>query len=200
MSNKAKSKALIRAHARAGTSTGKTRRAESGGRPPEPSVCERCGAVFQKRVWRRGRPVSDALLATATWGTCPACAQRHDGTYVGRVRILCGASFASEDRIRRRIDNVAAWAEAVHPEHRIVSVDRDGDAIEVLTTSQKLAHRVAHELKKLLKGKVTYRWSDDGSLFATWTPARARGTTTRMRTTKHSSRRDRGTTEEGRAP
>jgi NMD protein affecting ribosome stability and mRNA decay len=199
MSTKAHSKALIRAHARAGTSTGKTRRAESGGRPPEPSVCERCGAVFQKRVWRSGRPASDALLARATWGTCPACAQRREGTYVGRVRILCGASFANEDRIRRRIDNVAAWAEAAHPEHRIVSVDRDGDAIEVLTTSQKLAHRVAHELKKLLRGTVTYRWSDDGSLFATWAPARAGGTT-RPRTTTHSSRRSRGATEDRQAP
>jgi NMD protein affecting ribosome stability and mRNA decay len=172
-----KSKALIRAHARGGTSTGKTRRAESGGRPPEPSICERCGAVFQRRVWRAGAPLSDALLASATWITCPACEQRRDGTYVGRVRILCGSPFEHEDAIRRRIENVAVQAEATQPEHRIVSVDRDGDAIEVLTTSQKLAHRIAHEIKKLLKGEVTYRWSDDGSLFVTWEPGGAGGRT-----------------------
>jgi hypothetical protein len=86
------------------------------------------------------------------------------------VRILCGSPFEHEDLIRRRIENVAAHAQASHPEHRIVSVDRDDDAIEVLTTSQKLAHRVAHEIKELLKGEVTYRWSDDGSLLATWAP------------------------------
>ena len=47
------------------------------------------------------------------------------------------------------------------------------DALEVLTTSQKLAHRIVHELKKLLGGKATYAWSDDGSLFATLRPARS---------------------------
>ena len=171
MTTKTKSKALIRANARAGTSTGKTRRAESGGRPPEPSICERCGAVFQRRVWRAG-PATDALLARATWVTCPACVQRREGTYVGRVRILCDALAADDERIRRRIENVAAVAEATQPEHRIVSVDREDDAIEVLTTSQKLAHRIAHALKELLRGTVTYRWSDDGSLFATCAPAR----------------------------
>jgi NMD protein affecting ribosome stability and mRNA decay len=175
MNTNTKSKALIRAHARAGTSTGKTRRAERGGRPSEPSICERCGAVFQRRVWRAGLSVSDAVLAKSTWTTCPACAQRRDGTYVGCVRILCGSPFAQEELIRRRIENVAARAEATHPEHRIVSVDRDGDAIQVLTTSQKLAHRVAHEIKAVLKGEVTYRWSDDGSLFATLAPPRAGG-------------------------
>ena len=192
MTTNAKSKALIRAQARAGTSTGKTRRAESGGRPPEPSICERCGAVFRRRVWRAGLPVSDALLAKATWITCPACIQRRDGTYVGCVRILCGSPFAQEELIRRRVENVGAQAEAAHPEHRIVSIDRDGDAIEVLTTSQKLAHRVAHEIKELLNGEVTYRWSDDGSLFATWAPTKAA-----ERSKRHATR---SAAHEGRTP
>ncbi|MBV8356385.1 MAG: hypothetical protein JO189_00400, partial [Deltaproteobacteria bacterium] len=38
----------------------------------------------------------------------------------------------------------------------------------VLTTSQKLAHRLAHELKKAFGGRVTYNWSDDGTLLAHW--------------------------------
>jgi hypothetical protein len=37
-----------------------------------------------------------------------------------------------------------------------------------LTTSQKLAHRIVHELKKAFRGRATYAWSDDGTLFATW--------------------------------
>jgi hypothetical protein len=42
------------------------------------------------------------------------------------------------------------------------------DGLDVLTTSQKLAHRIVRELKKLFRGRTTYRWSDDGSLFAVW--------------------------------
>jgi hypothetical protein len=92
---------------------------------------------------------------------------------MGRVRIVGETVLMHEDLIRRRIENVAARAAATQPERRIVSVAWTDDALEVLTTSQKLAHRLVHELKKVLGGKATYGWSDDGSLFATWEPARA---------------------------
>lgn len=177
MGTKGKTKGLIRAHSRAGTSSGKTHRAERSGRPPEPAICERCGAVFRRRAWHAGRTASHALLARAHWVTCPACVQRRDATYLGRLRIVGPSAVLQEDLIRRRSENVAARAEAAQPEHRIVSIERDGDALEILTTSQKLAHRLAHELKEVLGGKVTYRWSDDGSLFATWAPGRAARTT-----------------------
>jgi hypothetical protein len=46
---------------------------------------------------------------------------------------------------------------------------RDGAELEVLTTSQKLAHRIVNELKKAFRGRATYDWSDrDGALYATW--------------------------------
>ena len=166
----AKSKALIRARSRAFTTTGKTRPAEAGRRPHEPSACERCGAVFRRRVWRRGEPTSHALLARARWAVCPACVQERDATYLGRVRIVGETVHAHEDLIRRRIENVATRAAATQPERRVVSVEWSDGALEVLTTSQKLAHRLVHELKKVLGGKATYGWSDDGSLFATWGP------------------------------
>lgn len=176
----AKSKGLIRAHSRSSTTSGKTWPAEAGRRPKEPSACERCGAVFRRRLWRRGDVTTHALLARAHWVTCPACAQARDATYMGRVRIIGEPARAYEDVIRRRIANVATRAAATQPERRLVSIDWTGDVLEVLTTSQKLAHRIVHELKKLLGGKATYGWSDDGSLFATFALARgARKSATR---------------------
>lgn len=173
MSTHGKSKGLIRALSRRATASGKTRLAEPSGRLSEPSACERCGSIFRRRVWRRGEATSHALLARARWVTCPACAQKADATYVGRVRIVGETVRAREDLIRHRIGNVAARAASTQPERRVVSVAWDGDALEVLTTSQKLAHRIVHELKKILGGKATYAWSDDGSLFATWSPGRS---------------------------
>jgi hypothetical protein len=38
----------------------------------------------------------------------------------------------------------------------------------VITTSQTLAHRIVHELKKRFRGRASCAWSDDGTLFATW--------------------------------
>jgi hypothetical protein len=70
--------------------------------------------------------------------------------------------------IRRRINNVTARARWTQPERQIVSLVRKGSAIEVVTTSQKLAHRIARELQKAFGGRTSYSWADrDGELLAT---------------------------------
>ena len=78
--------------------------------------------------------------------------------------------MADEDGIRRRIRNVAARAAFTQPERQVVSVESRGKVLDVLTTSQKLAHRIAHELKKAFGGRTSYVWSDDRTLLATWQP------------------------------
>ncbi|MGB8413282.1 MAG: hypothetical protein WCE23_10700, partial [Candidatus Binatus sp.] len=71
--------------------------------------------------------------------------------------------------IRSRIANVERRAEFTQPERRIVSSKWDGATLEVLTTSQKLAHRIARELQKAFGGRARYTWSDqDGALTAVW--------------------------------
>lgn len=136
--------------------------------PREPAVCERCGAVFMRRTWRQDRRPTAALLDQATWTVCPACRQSAAGEYCGRVLVQGTFVAANEAALRRRILNVAARARVTQPERRLVAVDRTADGLEVLTTSQKLAHRVARELTKAFHGRATYRWSDDGTLLATW--------------------------------
>lgn len=165
-----KGKGRIRSLSRKGSQSGKglpvTKKA--GGTPP-PSVCERCGAVFSRRTWRRDHRVTDTLLAKAKWTVCPSCTQVAGGEYFGRVVIRGAYASANEAAIRQRIENVAARAGFTQPQRRLVAVSRESDGLEVLTTSQKLAHRIANELKKAFGGKASYTWSDrDGSLFAIW--------------------------------
>jgi NMD protein affecting ribosome stability and mRNA decay len=164
-----KSKGLIRSLNRASTRSNKTRPAEGGKGPlPEPSGCERCGSIFSRRVWRQGRRVTAALLEQVHWTTCPACEQTRRATGLGRI-ILRGPYVAPhEEAIRRRIANVAARAAFTQSQRRVSSIERRDDGLEVLTTSQKLAHRIVRELEKAFGGRVSYAWSDDGSLFATW--------------------------------
>lgn len=160
---------LIRAGSRKGVRDKKTAAGEKRtGRLPEPSVCERCGAVFARRTWRLGRRLSGALLDRARWTKCPACKQAGSGEYRGRVVVRGAIAAEQETAIRRRVANVDALARMMQPERRVVSAERDGAVFEVLTTSQKLAHRIARELKKAFGGRVAYKWSDDGSLFAVW--------------------------------
>jgi len=165
-----KGKGLIRSMSRKGTR--KDRKPPVASKDTslrEPACCERCGAVFSRQTWRRGRGVTHVLLGRAHWTVCPACKQAAGGEYFGRVLIRGAYAAANEAEIRRRIENVAARARFTQPQRRLVSTERDGNVLEVLTTSQKLAHRIVHELKKAFRGRASYAWSDeDGSLFATW--------------------------------
>jgi NMD protein affecting ribosome stability and mRNA decay len=140
--------------------------------PPlaEPTICARCGAVYARRTWRHDHSLSDEQIERGEWGFCPACLQVAHQEGQGRLLIHGSAVGPRAKLIRDRIENVAKRAGKTQPERRLVSVaEVDGAGrLEVLTTSQKLAHRLAHELKKAFGGKVAYSWSDDGSLFAQW--------------------------------
>jgi hypothetical protein len=133
-------------------------------------VCDGCGALYARRTWRFDHAVTADFLDRVAWVRCPACAQQRSGVAFGRV-VLRGTFVAEhEEKLRRRIANAAARAAATQPERRVLSVERAGDSIEVLTTSQKLAHRIVKELKKAFGGRARYVWdSRDGSLYATWT-------------------------------
>jgi hypothetical protein len=100
---------------------------------------------------------------------CPSCKQVETGEYFGRVVVRGTYVRPNEDAIRRRIENVAARAGFTEPLRRIVEISRSGNDLEVLTTSQKLAHRIVRELTKAFRGRASYRWSDsDRTLFAVW--------------------------------
>ena len=166
-------KGLIRSLTRGFARTKKRRAVEAAtGRPAEPSICESCGAVFSGRLWRRDRKVTGGLLERAKWVRCPACAQTAGEVGFGRIVIRGTFALVNEGSIRRRIANVASLAARRQPQRRISVIDRHDDLIEVITTSQKLAHRIVHELKKVFRGRASYVWSDDGTLFATWERAR----------------------------
>jgi len=170
-------RSLNRSFARDDTSPQVVRKTKT---PSEPTICARCGSVFLRRTWRHDHHLTDEMLERRKWGFCPACEQVSRLEAQGRL-IIRGSSVAGKrNLIRSRIENVARHGMKTQPERRIVSIDTiesDGDALEVLTTSQKLAHRIAHELKKVLGGRTSYSWSDDGTLFATWElePATAKG-------------------------
>jgi NMD protein affecting ribosome stability and mRNA decay len=132
-------------------------------------MCERCGAVYENKRWREGKAVERESPVGFTWTVCPACRQVETGEYFGRVLIRGKSVREHEDLIRNRIENVARRARFTQVERRVISIDRRGDDLEVLTTSQKLAHRIVRSLMSAFGGRGTYAWSDsDGELTATW--------------------------------
>ncbi len=169
MATKTEGKGRIRALNRKGVEDRKVVPAEKATqRTSEPRGCKQCGAVFSRRVWRRDRKITGALLDRMSWTVCPACRQAEAGEYYGRVLIRGAYAAEHDEAIRRRIANVDKKAQFTQPQRRVLSAQRDGAGIEVLTTSQKLAHRIVRELQKTFRGRASYHWSEDGTLYAVW--------------------------------
>lgn len=142
----------------------------------EPTMCERCGAVYQRKTWRRGERTRRTSLVGVAWTVCPACAQVADGEFFGRVRATRPMSRAQEDAIARRVRNVERRAGFTQPQRRTIRIERTDSGLEILTTSQKLAHRIARELAKAFGGRTRFTWTGpDGSLEAVWNPPLAWG-------------------------
>ena len=179
-------KTIERTKARAAEGTGRARvhkavrsqRAPLGPGRSNPArrraMCERCGNVYRGKRWLAATPAEASWPVGVTWVVCPACRQVAMGEYFGRL-VARGASVAAhEDEIRARVAHVAARARFTEPQRRVVSIERRGDEIEILTTSQKLAHRVASALVHAFGGRATYHWSpEDGALEATWSWGRS---------------------------
>lgn len=161
---------MIRELVRRGTAAGKVALpSKRRGAPAEPAVCSRCGEIYRRKTWRAGERSDTASLVGASWTVCPACRQTREGEYFGRVTLRGPISAAEEAELRRRVENVEARAQFTQPERRVVSFERTRGALVVLTTSQKLAHRIAREVVKLYGGNARYSWSDrDGALDAVW--------------------------------
>jgi NMD protein affecting ribosome stability and mRNA decay len=135
----------------------------------DPTMCEICGAVYTRKTWRAGPRTAKTPLVGVGWTVCPACRQGREGEYYGRVLIPGPMSETTAGLVTRRIRNVASRARFTQPERRVVSMAAWQGGLEVLTTSQKLAHRIARELEKAFGGTTRYRWaSRDGELMATW--------------------------------
>lgn len=132
--------------------------------------CDKCGVVYAHKTWRRsaGRSLR-ALEAGGTWGRCPACRERQSEAAAGTVLMRSASLDHLEAALRRRIAHVAERAAFTQPERRLVELRRLPDALQALTTSQELAHRIAREVEKAFGGRTTYSWSDgDGHLLARW--------------------------------
>ena len=137
----------------------------------EPMMCERCSAVYKKKTWRGGERTRRTSLVGVSWTLCPACAQVRDQEYFGRVRVTAPLEPKVEFEIRRRIWNVERRARYTQPQRRTVLIGRSSTGLEVLTTSQKLAHRIARELEKAFGGRSHYVWTDrEGALDSKWDP------------------------------
>lgn len=161
-------KGLTRALNRSGARSQKGSPAAPRRNPPEGALCERCGNTFHHRHWSLPEPRDRPMRPS--WAICPACRLVATHEFYGRVVIRGAEAMRERDAIRALVSHLAERERVAKPQARLVSFSEERDGLEVLTTSQKLAHRMVNALLRAFGGKAHFAWaSRDGELTATWT-------------------------------
>ena len=134
-------------------------------RPPEPTVCPECKAVFVEGRWAWEKKPADAYQQL-----CPACQRIQDKFPAGYVTIKGEFIANHRDEIVALIQKHEQREKAQRPLQRIMGIDQKRDGLEVTTTDSQLARGIAEALHTTYKGDLKMRYSRDENLLrATWT-------------------------------
>jgi NMD protein affecting ribosome stability and mRNA decay len=132
---------------------------KTAAKPPEPTVCTECGAVFH-----RGRWTWSAAPENAHTGLCPACRRIREHLPAGFVKLNGEFFDGHRDEVLKRVQHCEASEKRAHPLQRIMAVEADGDGLLVTTTDAHLARRIGDSLHDAYKGELEYHYNKDENL------------------------------------
>ncbi|HUL97472.1 MAG TPA: BCAM0308 family protein [Usitatibacter sp.] len=133
-------------------------------KPPEPTVCPRCKAVYAAGRWAWARKPEDAFEQT-----CPACQRIEDQFPAGYVMIKGQFMREHRDEIIALITRAEDREKAERPLRRIMAIEDVRDGLQVTTTDSLLARGIGEALYDAYKGDLKLRYSRDENLLrATW--------------------------------
>ena len=133
-------------------------------KPPEPSVCPDCGAIFHAGRWQWGLRGPDSAEVV-----CSACHRIRDHFPAGFLQV--GAHFFTvhRDEILSLIRHHAEKARAEHPLARIITIKNDDDdeekqgeevGILVTTTDIHLARDLGEALHHAYHGALEFHYNE----------------------------------------
>ena len=117
----------------------------------EPTYCPSCGLIYEKGRWKEGslnegNGVNEEI--------CPACRRQREKTPEGIIHL--SGRYLNEHK--REIINIAknreSRAQETRPLQRIMWMRKDGDSIEIATTSEHLARRIGKAVKDAHDGEL----------------------------------------------
>jgi NMD protein affecting ribosome stability and mRNA decay len=128
--------------------------------PGDRAVCTKCDAVYHNKRWMLGGG-TERVMDKALKVVCPACQKIKDG-YVGGYVTLQGDFFKEHlEEIINMVRNKEKRAMYYNPLDRIIAIKRKRGALEITTTTEKLAQRIGQMLSKAYNGDLEYKWSSD---------------------------------------
>jgi NMD protein affecting ribosome stability and mRNA decay len=138
---------------------------------PEPTLCTGCRAVYRRKRWYLDEEAYEKFSTDAEVARqlCPACRKIADGYAEGYVTLRGSYLWTHEEEIRNILRNEETKARAKNPLERIIRMERDGDALLIETTEEKLAEHLGRALNKSHQGELKVVWTDDHAICrVTW--------------------------------
>ena len=133
-------------------------------RPPEPTRCPSCGALFTAGRWTWNTAPEDAHELT-----CPACQRIGDGFPAGYVTLKGEFTGKLRDEIVALVTAQEQKQKAENPLRRVMAIAEVKGGLEVTTTDSYLARGIGEALYDAYKGDLKLRYSRDENLLrATW--------------------------------
>ncbi len=120
----------------------------------EPSVCRKCGVVFQDGIfeWVK-RPPADAEEIT-----CPACRRIEDDYEGGIVHLEGDFLRQHKQEIRNLVENTEDRESRYRPLERILEWQETDDTFTIRTTYEHLARRIGEAVHSAFKGEMDLKY------------------------------------------
>ena len=137
----------------------------SGRKPPEPTQCPDCEAVFSGGRWTW----NDSNREPVNESRCPACQRIADNLPAGIVDVV--GSFVEEhrDEVVGLIRNTESLEKGAHPMERIMDIRDLDDGLSITTTGVHVARRIGDALSRSYHGSLDFTYGDaEKSIQVTW--------------------------------
>ena len=128
-------------------------------KPPEPTVCPECDAVFRKGRWQWSAGPFDAPRSL-----CPACRRIRDDNPAGYITVHGDFAVAHRDEILNLARNVAERERTEHPLKRIMAMREQDDTFNITTTDVHLARSIGDAMHAAYAGDLDYKYEKDETI------------------------------------
>lgn len=124
--------------------------------------CPACGAVYYKKGWHMKAP-EGVNTENAKSELCMADMMKQKNEYEGKITLVNVPQQYRED-IKNLVNKFSSVSMQSNPMHRVLSIEDHEDTIEIFTSENQMAQKIAGKIEDSHKHAFEHRITDGSSL------------------------------------